>query len=219
MDKTLVIGCRTTENELLAAMRAAGISYDLVWIEARLHNVKKKLNKALSDLISEAENYDTILFATGFCGNSVLGLESSHARLVLPRVDDCTSLLIGGTRNKSSWMDSYFLTECWLKSKGNIWDEYKHAVARYGSERADKIFQVMFAHYKRITLIDTGCYDLVKTREAASEIARAFSLDLNVLPGTLSYLTDLLTGNWDPDRFLIVPPHSRISSEDLSRLS
>ena len=74
MDKTLVIGCRTTENELLAAMRAAGISYDLVWIEARLHNVKKKLNKALSDLISEAENYDTILFATGFCGNSVLGL-------------------------------------------------------------------------------------------------------------------------------------------------
>lgn len=82
MDKTLVIGCRTTENELLAVMRAAGISYDLVWIEARLHNVKKKLNKALSDLISEAENYDTILFATGFCGNSVLGLESSHARLV-----------------------------------------------------------------------------------------------------------------------------------------
>ena len=72
MDKTLVIGCRTTENELLAVMRAAGISYDLVWIEARLHNVKKKLNKALSDLISEAENYDTILFATGFCGNSVL---------------------------------------------------------------------------------------------------------------------------------------------------
>lgn len=116
-------------------------------------------------------------------------------------------------------MDSYFLTECWLKSKGNIWDEYKHAVARYGSERADKIFQVMFAHYKRITLIDTGCYDLVKTRETASEIARAFSLDLNVLPGTLSYLTDLLTGNWEPDRFLIVPPHSRISSEDLSRLS
>lgn len=52
MDKTLVIGCRTTENELLAAMHAAGISYDLVWIEARLHNVKKKLNKALSDLIS-----------------------------------------------------------------------------------------------------------------------------------------------------------------------
>lgn len=132
MDKTLVIGCRTTENELLAVMRAAGISYDLVWIEARLHNVKKKLNKALSDLISEAENYDTILFATGFCGNSVLGLESNHARLVLPRVDDCTSLLIGGTRNKSSWMDSYFLTECWLKSKGNIWDEYKHAVARTG---------------------------------------------------------------------------------------
>ena len=28
MDKTLVIGCRTTENELLAAMRAAGKEKD-----------------------------------------------------------------------------------------------------------------------------------------------------------------------------------------------
>jgi len=49
----------------------------------------------------------------------------------------------------------------------------------------------------------------------AAEIARTFSLDLNVLPGTLSYLEDLLTGNWNPDRFLVVPPQSTISSEDL----
>ena len=63
----------------------------------------------------------------------------------------------------------------------------------------------MFAHYKRITLLDTGCYDLVKTSRTAAEIARIFSLDLNILPGTLSYLEELLTGNWDPNRFLIVP--------------
>lgn len=219
MGKTLLIGCRTTENELLAAMEKTGRTYDLVWIEARLHNVKKKLNKALSDLIAEAKDYDTILFATGFCGNSVLGLESGHATLVLPRVDDCTSLLIGGTRKKTNWMDSYFLTECWLKGEGNIWDEYERAVKRYGKERADAIFQIMFAHYKRITLLDTGCYDLVKTRGKAAKIAEAFSLDLNTLPGTLSYLEELLTGNWDPDRFLIVPPGTKISSEDLIKLS
>ena len=112
-------------------------------------------------------------------------------------------------------MDSYFLTECWLKSEGNIWDEYKRAIKRYGIKRADAIFHVMFAHYKRVTLLDTGCYDLVKTKEMAAEIARTFSLDLNVLPGTLSYLEDLLTGNWNPDRFLVVPPQSTISSEDL----
>ena len=215
MDRTLVIGCRTTENELLATMKKTGITCEVEWIEARLHNVKKKLNKALSDLIAEAADYDTILFATGFCGNSIAGLESGHSRLVFPRVDDCTSLLLGGTREKTKWMDSYFLTECWLKSEGNIWDEYKRAIKRYGPQRADAIFHVMFAHYKRVTLIDTGCYDLVKTKEMAAEIARTFSLDLNVLPGTLSYLEDLLTGNWNPDRFLIVPPQSTISSEDL----
>ena len=49
MDRTLVIGCRTTENELLATMKKTGITYEVEWIEARLHNVKKKLNKALAN--------------------------------------------------------------------------------------------------------------------------------------------------------------------------
>lgn len=219
MEKTLVIGCRSTESELFAALKKTNTVYDIVWIEARLHNVKKKLNKALSDLISEATDYNTILFATGFCGNSILGLESQHARLIIPRVDDCASLLIGSAKKKSDFLGSYFLTECWLKSEGNIWDEYKRTVARYGTKRADAIFQTMFAHYKRVTILDTGCYDLVKTRETAAEIAKAFSLELNILPGTLSYLEDLLTGNWDSDRFLIVPPRNKISAEDLIRLS
>ena len=39
--KNLVIGCRTLENELLAAMKLCEKTYTVRWIDARLHNVKE----------------------------------------------------------------------------------------------------------------------------------------------------------------------------------
>lgn len=216
---TLVIGCRTTEKELLEARKRTGRTYDLVWIDAGLHNVKKKLNQTLDDLIEKASDYDTILLATGFCGNSVLNLNSHHATLVLPRVDDCTSLLIGSVQEKAQHLGSYFLTEGWLNGKQNIWNEYQRAVSLYGSKRADSIFQMMFANYKKFSLIDTGCYSLDQTREQIKPIAETFHLALDTLPGTLSYLEELLVGSWDPARFLIVPPGHCITSQDLQLFS
>ncbi len=214
----LVIGCRTTENELSAAMKECGLSYPLVWIDARLHNVKTKLKAALQSILDEASGYDTILFATGFCGNSIAGLSSREASLVIPRVDDCTSLLLGSARKKSRYLDSYFLTEGWLKGKDNIWNEYSRAVSRYGKERADRIFSVMFAHYRRIALLDTGCYPIEPSLEKAKTIAAAFSLDCQVLPAGISYFKELLTGPWEKSRFLTVPPFTAVTQDMLQIL-
>ncbi len=211
----LVIGCRTTENELTAVLKECGCGYPLVWIETRLHNVKSKLNARLQEILDEASGYDTILFATGFCGNSLAGLESRNAVLVIPRVDDCTSLLLGGSRGKLHHLDSYFLTEGWLKGSDNIWTEYQRAVKRYGKERADHIFSVMFAHYRRIALLDTGCYPIAPSLKKAKTIADAFSLECQVLPAGISFLKQLLTGPWEEEKFLTVPPFTTISQEQL----
>ena len=171
-------------------MKECGLSYPLVWIDARLHNVKTKLKAALQSILDEASGYDTILFATGFCGNSIAGLSSREASLVIPRVDDCTSLLLGSARKKS----------------------------RYGKERADHIFSVMFAHYRRIALLDTGCYPIEPSLEKAKAIAAAFSLDCQVLPAGISYFKELLTGPWEKSRFLTVPPFTAVTQDMLQIL-
>lgn len=214
---TLVIGCRTMENELTAAMKKCRSTYDTVWIEARLHNIKKKLNTTLQDIIDTAKGYDRLLFATGFCGNSISGLKAGQAALVFPRVDDCTSLLFGSCKKKLTWINSYFLTEGWLTGEANIWNEYLHAVQKYGEKRALRIFHTMFAHYTQVALLDTGCYDLSKSMEKAKTIADAFALDCRILPATTAYLEALLAGPWDPERFLIIPPGGVITDALLAK--
>lgn len=211
----LVIGCRTTENELMAAMKECGCSFPLVWIEAQLHNVKPKLKSAIQKILDDNSGYDVILFATGFCGNSITGLKSREIPLIIPRVDDCTSLLLGGSRNKAQHLDSYFLTEGWLKGKDNIWAEYSRAVDRYGKEKADHIFSLMFTHYRRISLLDTGCYAIAPNLEKAQAIAEAFSLECEVLPAGYSLFKELLTGPWEEKHFLKIPSNTEITQEML----
>ncbi len=213
---TLVIGCRTTENELLSAMEACSVRYDISWIEAGLHNVKKKLNRTLQERIDASGSYGRILFATGFCGNAVCGLSARQAELILPRTDDCISFLFGSCKEKLLWNDSYFLTEGWLRGESNIWKEYQRSLEKYGEARTRRIFQALFAHYRRIALLDTGCYDIDGALPEAKRIAGTFSLDCQVIPVSADYLRTLLTGPWDPARFLTVRPGGRITDADLA---
>lgn len=216
--KTLIISCQTLKNELLAAMEKTGCKYDVVWIEARLHNLKDKLKKAVQDILDEADSYERILFATGFCGNSISGLENRQAVLIIPKVDDCISLLLGGCRNRTPWMNSYFLTEGWIEGQNNIWNEYQYALGKYGPKRADRIFHMLFANYSRIALLDTGCYHLAPSLKEARRIADTFSLDCEIVPAGTEYIEKLLTGLWDEERFLTVSPGQTITAANLSKL-
>lgn len=216
--KSLIVGCQTLKSELLAAIEKTGCSYDLIWIEAHLHNYKDKLNKALQEILDQADSYDRIFFSTGFCGNSISGLENHQATLIIPKVDDCISLLFGGSKNKSPWLDSYFLTEGWIQGQNNIWKEYQYALNKYGPRRADRIFQMLFANYSRIALLDTGCYSLAPSLKEAQKIADTFSLDCQIVPATTKYIEDLLTGPWEEERFLIVPPGQTITPASLSHI-
>lgn len=50
----------------------------------------------------EAAAFDRILLATGFCGDSFCGLETRHTELIIPRTDDCISLLLGSAETGES---------------------------------------------------------------------------------------------------------------------
>lgn len=214
----LVIGCRTLENELTRAMKICGKDYDVQWIDARLHNVKEKLNAALQEILDSAAGYDRILMATGFCGNAITGLRTASAPVTIPRVDDCTSLLFGNCRNRQEHTGCYFLTEGWLKGESNIWAEYQYSLKKYGERRTALIFRTMFAHYSRISLLDTGCYPIAPSLAQAQKIAEAFSLDCEIIPVTIDYLIRLLNGPWEEERFLTIPPDTVITAGDLSIL-
>lgn len=210
---TVVISCRTLEAELNAALDNTGAAFPVIWLESGLHNTPKRLNERLSQEIG-ALKAERIILAMGFCGNSLSGLGSETAELIVPRLDDCISLLLGGMNERrriSSAHSAYFLTEGWMKGERNLWTEYQYSLAKYGKEQADIIAEMMYGHYRTLALVDTGVFPVEKLWTQTEEIAETLHLERKVFSGTLDRLQELLTGPWDPNRYLIVPPGERIA--------
>ena len=65
--RTVIIACKTLEDELNHAIKSTGVAYPVHWIESGLHNYPKKLNTRISELLDRIEA-DRVLMALGFCG-------------------------------------------------------------------------------------------------------------------------------------------------------
>ena len=209
----MIVACKTLKNELNTAMAVCGCSYEIRWIESGLHNFPKKLHNTLQDILDQCVGCDEVLLVMGVCGNSVVGIRTHGFKLVIPRIDDCISLLLGSVtqrRHSSVSGSTYFMTEGWLEGERNIWKEYEYTVNKYGAELFKEIFDTMFQNYRNLALIDTGCYDMKKAIAETQEIAKKLNLTYIQIPGTIDYLIELLSLEWDPERFIIVEPHSSL---------
>lgn len=214
--ETAIIACKTLENELQAVMEALDCRLEVRWLESVLHNFPKQLNAQLQSALDSCAEFDTVLLAMSYCGNSLEGLRSGGLRLVVPRCDDCITLLLGSVHRRQSISATYFMTEGWLNGDSNIWQEYQYCLQKYGEKRGRRIFSAMLAHYKNLALLDTGCFDKKAAQARLLPMAETLGLEYTCIEGTLGYLQDLLSGNWDADRFLVVPPHTTISADMLT---
>ena len=215
---TEIIACETIRQELLAAAGRCGCRYPIRWIKSGLHNVPAQLHAVLQEELDACAGCERILLAFGFCGNAVAGLCGGTAELILPRADDCISLLCGSQERRAGFRETYFFTEGWLRGERTIWNEFQHTVDRYGEERAKQIFQVMLCHYRYCALLNTGCYPLEAAAEEVRRIARALGLEFISIEGTIACLEKLLTGPWDSASFLVVPPGCTLTSDLLTHL-
>src|SRR5512133_2415672 len=89
--RLVVLACKVIEDELRPLL-APNVEFRSV--EQGLHRHPEKLQESLQQEIDSIDA-DEILLGYGLCGKGVVGLKSSVARLVVPRVDDCISLLLG----------------------------------------------------------------------------------------------------------------------------
>ena len=212
----VIIACQTIENELLAAMNAEGVNYPIRWIESGLHNVPKLLNRRLQEELDACTGYDTVLLAMSFCGNCLIGLKTHGFRLVIPRSDDCITLLLGSIERRQENQYTYFLTKGWLNGERNIWVEYENCLKRYGEKRGKRIFDSLFANYKYIALVDTGAYDARSAEAEAKRIAEKLGLDFRKMEGSLDHLRLLLQEGWNEERFVLIAPNTQVKHSDCS---
>jgi hypothetical protein len=215
--KTSVLACNTIRDELLLAERKVNSGCEIIWLESNLHNYPDKLRTEMQKGLDSLVGCDRVLMAFCFCGNSVVGLKTHSFELILPRIDDCISLLLGSIEKRaelSKGRQCFFLTKGWLEHESNIWSEYEYTVKKYGEESAQFVINAMFGNYDTLSLIDTGAYDVDSIMNKAAQMSQKFGLQLNSLQGTTTLLEQLLSGPWDESKFIIIPQFTSIEVED-----
>ena len=214
--KTVILACQTMRDEVELVLQQLDISYPVVYMESGLHSSPELLHQKVQEQIDALDTADVILMVYGCCGNGLIGIKSTKAKLVIPRIDDCISLLLGSIKERESIpnvVSTYFITKGWLDPEGNVMWSYREWVERYGEQKALRITKKMLHNYTRFLIIDTGAYNIEIIMPKIKEFCKTFTMQYDVTPGSLRLLRLLLTGPWGSE-FIILNPGQETSLSD-----
>ena len=215
LDGLKLIACPAVLGELA---EGATDGVDTHKLEAQLHLNPERLKAALQAAVAEADKPGaTIVLGYGLCSNSVLGLKTRHATLVVPRVDDCIAMMLGSNEafaaENAKEPGSYYVAKAYLDECDTIVSEHEKLIEKRGAERAEKMMRLLLQHYTRIVVIDTGRYDLAPYRARVADFAEQFDLAVEDAPGTTRILDALVEGGWGDD-FVVAPPGHELTLQD-----
>lgn len=214
---TVILACQTIKREVHLAINQTGVNYPVILIDSGLHNYPDRLRDTIQIQLNKIENVDTVLMAFGYCGNGLMGIKSPEARVIVPRADDCITLLLGSydVRKKiSKEAGTYFLTKGWLDYERNLITEYEQCVEKYGPDRALRVMKTMLSHYKRLMVIDTKAYPLEDILPTTAGFAEKMGMHHEKFTGSMRFLNKLLTGPWD-EEFIILEPGQELTFNDV----
>ncbi len=228
-----VIACGVFQPELQALAAESENEIDLELLEAGLHATPKLLRVKVQERIDAAarDAFDAVALGYGLCGRGAAGLVARASRVVIPRVHDCLTLFLGSReeyrRQFKQHPGTYYLTPGWYTNKMMVDDEtrdrgwthdaedsaqFAELSDKYGSDAAAEIIHFHNSwkrNYTRVAVIDTGCAAVDDCMCLAQRIGENLDWECERLEGSIEMLRDMVAGNWDPRRFLVLEPGQR----------
>ena len=227
----IILACSSLKEYVDAAQNKMNTSWPVILVDRALHvepaDMKAAIAEKISQLFSGPDAPDaseapdapasldpadtTILVAMGFCGGTWDHV-SFPCRVVVPRVDDCISLLLttdDAYQPNRKELGHLYLYESdpkdfsalhLIRDGGTADPSYR------GMSQAD-LFRYWFTGYHAMDIIDTGlnpCYE-VPYVEAAQKEADVINADLGYVQGSNLILEKLVSGRWDA-QFLVLEP-------------
>jgi hypothetical protein len=204
--KIKLICCKTMMDEIETA-KPADMLAD--YVEYALHRNPDKLREELQERIDREREADTLVFVYGLCSRGLDGLKAGEKTLVIPRVHDCISLLLGSRERYEEEFGAdpgtYYLSKGWIDQKADPYQEYLECVEKYGEENAAWISRETYQHYKRVAFIDTQLSDLESYEKYAREVADFLGVEYIRIQGEKDFFEQLVCGEWEKN-FIVIRP-------------
>lgn len=216
--KTIVIACDSLREYVEAAQKRAHTDYPVLFMDKKYHRdpaeMREHLIKTLRDL---PESVETVLAAMGFCGGSWDGVETP-CRLVLPRIDDCVSLLLQtGDRPVSDLKSAKHL---YVRARDPADESFKSIFEKLTADKDEetkrRYHEDWKSYYDCISIMDTGLNDCLRPGylEAVKRDADWLDAGVEFVKGGTYLIEKLLRGEWDK-QFLVLEPGSRVKKSEM----
>ncbi len=213
MSRAKLFACRTLEDEVNTSLND---TVECEFLEYGLHNTPAKLQQELQQKIDADSQHDLILLGYGLCSNGTAGLHSDRHTLIIPRVHDCISLLLGSREYYQQEFfkcpGTYYLSSGWIRQQGDPLSSYRRYCDKYGEAKARMFMELEYANYKRIAFIQT-VGERQEDLEYSRSVAAFLGLEHTVLQGSTGYVQNLVDGKWD-EEFLVIHPGKTVLLED-----
>ena len=191
-------------------------------LEQGLHNDPPKLRRKLQDCVDAVElkapTAEAIVLGYGLCSRGVEGVFTRRCRLVMARAHDCITLLLGDKQRYADYVaknpGTYWYSPGWNRCHTPPGPErhqklLEQYTEKYGAEDAEFLMeneQAWFKEYNRATYVDLGVAVTPKDIEYTQGCASWLGWSYDRQSGCPQLLKDLLTGQWDAERFLELEP-------------
>jgi hypothetical protein len=226
----VVLSCQVLQD-LLVRLLPEGLAREVTFMDYGLHRVPSKMTGTLQDAIDHIEEPSLVVLGYGLCGNGLQGIRAGKHTLLVPRVDDCITLLLGSRkaylREFEAVPGTYYLSKGWLESGSHPLKEYEEYLPKYGPKEAMWIMDQQYQHYERLVLVAHSQADLEVYRPQAQEVARfceRWGMRYEEILGSDRYvqrLVETAQAQAAPDKadgdFLVIPPGGEIRQEQFMR--
>lgn len=231
-----LIGCKVMTREIGYLTALSNNYIDTTWLRQGYHNEPDKLREIIQKSIDDIENgddpftcnteageFDAILLCYGLCSNGICGIKSSKYPIVIPRGHDCVTLLLGSKERYKELFDStsggtYWYSAGWIEnnlmpSREREENALKIYTEIYGEDNAEYLLEMengWLTEYKAAAFIEHEGINSERFKSLTKDSADYYNWEYNEHKGSLDLLKDFIDGNWDNERFLVVPPNCTI---------
>ena len=247
--KFAMVACDVMHREISYCVSRSKAIVDVRFMKKGLHDVgQQRMSRSLQEEIDRipAGEYDAVLLGYGLCNMGIRQLYCEPLPMVVTRAHDCITMLLGSKERYQEYFDeepgTFYRSTGWIERDSpqigadgkslsvmtqlGFNQTYEELLTKFSPDNARYIFETMnewadATNYKRLAYIDMGIGEFPLLERQAKDEAEEKGWRYETMQGDISLLQSLVDGEWNPDKFLVVPPGKTIVptyQEDIVRV-